>query len=516
MTQKFLIYFVLFLLLGRRGIYAETTTISTVDGDASTPNIIPETSPETSETTNEFAADSPPSSSSPEPSSLGPTPEPSTSPEPETSAEPSTSAEPGTFSEPTTAEPEAESTSKPEPSAESTPEPEAESTDKQEDPLAEPGPDWDVAKEKWSFAWELHIYLYGLFFLCIGIYCCISVVRLWTLDRLLSRKYFLTLNTLIIGMCAIRAIYLLVDGYNSNGTYHSAVDYLMYGLGFPFLTSAFSILMFALLQATRMQMIPRTVQRFEILVTIIVLHFIISITADVVVGLVVGMKIMLLVCQMIFILWGLFLFTGYAYVFNRVYGSAVKRQSMISFSDKSRDSVTSQVRTKPTLSLAVKITLGTAIFGIVTVALEIYSIAAVYGIFSDRKPDPWAWWTYHTFLRLTECLMCLTISYVASQPFRYRTHQNCEFCAPCRKVFCCDNKNRSSENVRWSDVNSQTNTTMSFASTTTSDLKTQESGDDSFRPNSNTLLTVNESYVHDHEMYKTPNGVKGVYRVNSS
>jgi hypothetical protein len=53
------------------------------------------------------------------------------------------------------------------------------------------------------------------------------------------------------------------------------------------------------------------------LVVIVALHFVISVVADVVVGIFAGMRILLFVCQLVFILWGIFLFLGYAYIFRR-------------------------------------------------------------------------------------------------------------------------------------------------------------------------------------------------------
>ena len=67
----------------------------------------------------------------------------------------------------------------------------------------------------------------------------------------------------------------------------------------------------------------------SMLMTIVAVHFAISIVTDVVVGMYAGMQIMLFVCQLFFILWGLFLFFGYAYIFRRLYLHAVKRQKNV-------------------------------------------------------------------------------------------------------------------------------------------------------------------------------------------
>jgi hypothetical protein len=57
-------------------------------------------------------------------------------------------------------------------------------------------------------------------------------------------------------------IYLTVaDGYNSVRLLHGTLDYFLYSIAFPCLTAAFSIQLYALLQATRMQFLPPTIQK---------------------------------------------------------------------------------------------------------------------------------------------------------------------------------------------------------------------------------------------------------------
>lgn len=268
------------------------------------------------------------------------------------------------------------------------------------------------------------------------------------------------LNLLVFSLCGLRAVYLLFDGYNSENTYNQIIDYFLYSTAFPCLTAVFSILFFALLQATHMRLVPAKIQKLSVLIAIILFHFVFSIATDIVVVIFAGMRVMLFVCQLIFVVWGLFLFFGYAYIFRRLYNAAVKRQkNFVQYSNgKATRNGPKPSRQKLTLTLAVKVTFVAAIFGLVTIGLEIYGMVQVYGVFSTERPQPWPWWLYHTALRVTELVMCTTMAYIASQPFRYNQSEKscacCFLCAPCSEMWTCQCCRRALEREDasgWSD-----------------------------------------------------------------
>ena len=341
--------------------------------------------------------------------------------------------------------PSSEPTTAPETTPEPKPEPKNPYGTSEPSPgVAEPGPDWEEARKKWRYAWPAHLYLFGGVFALLAVFIVACMIQLWQINHLLSRRYFFTLNLLIFYFCALRAFYLLFDGYNSNGAFPDVLQYFLYSSGFPCLTSSFSILLFSLLTATQMQLVPPKIQKVKYLIVIILFHFIVQISSDIIAGLSSGARMMLFVCQLLYIVWGLCLFCGYAFIFKRLYYSAVKRQKTFQYVTAGKHYLdeSKSERKRFTLSLAVKVTLLAAVFGLVTIVLEVYSIVNVYGILSDKQPDAWAWWIYHTALRLTECFMCLTMSYIASQPFRYsQKYTRCicyVLCAPCVEMCSCN------------------------------------------------------------------------------
>ncbi|KAK3601695.1 hypothetical protein CHS0354_016053 [Potamilus streckersoni] len=375
-----------------------------------------------------------------EPHSEPPTTEPKGDPSEVTESEPETNPitiEP--HSKPPTSEPEHQSpTSEP---GHFHPEPEPET-------FAEPQPAWDIAKELWKEAWEIHIYFFGPTFILLGMTCVATIIRLWKMEHLLSKHYFLTLNILVILVCFFRGLYLLVDAYNSRNIYPRILDFFLYSIVFPCLTSMFSILFYALLLATRVQALSKKVQKLWVLLAIIFIHFALSITTDVIVGLYATAGLLLLICQFFFVLWGLLLFVGYILIFRRLYISAAHRHKIMVAHTAAEYKVNGVYKKNDlkehkniyTLSLAIKVTFASAFFGFACVGLELYGMFGVYGILKRKIPDPWPWWTYHTLLRSMELLMCISIAYVAAQPLKYlyKKEQGHTFfyLLPCKLLFC--------------------------------------------------------------------------------
>ena len=298
------------------------------------------------------------------------------------------------------------------------------------DLLAKPVPDWEIAKKEWKAAWEVHLYLFGILFAILAVYSLVSIVRLWHIQHLLSKKYFVVLNLLIFFFCLLRMLFLLIDGYNSNHTFLPVIEYFLVGTVLPCLTSSFSVLFYALLNATKVQMLPTQIQRLPVLICIILFHFLLSLSADILIAFFDNARILLFVCQIFFVLWGLFLFLGYIYAFRSLYSAAEKRQkSLLQLRQLNNqwESNGSPAKERLTLSLGIKVTLLSAILGTVCACLQAYAALGVFGVFSKETPQPWPWWGYQTSIRFIEFFFCVTMIYVATQPFKYHSKYDCGF-----------------------------------------------------------------------------------------
>ena len=332
-------------------------------------------------------------------------------------------------------------------------------------PYAEPQPDWGVAKRKFSGAWGFHVYFAGIGFAILAVYSLASVIRLRRMKHLLSKGYFISLNALMFAMGVLRALFFFIDGYNSNKTFPPAISYLLYSIAFPCLTSAFSLLFLALLTATRVQLVSPKIQKPRTVIGMVSFHFLLSILTDILVGIFYSVRILMFLCQMFFVLWGLFLCFGYFYIFRKLYGAAVERQKLLSEQMQIKVGMQGSDPTekppKLMLGTAVKVTLITALLGVVCVALEIYGMVGIASIFSDQVPNPWAWWVFNMMLRLTEIGMCGTMAFVATQPLRsdkFDTESRPSMATfLCRCCLCkCKDQSNTMEDIAYNEIHYST------------------------------------------------------------
>lgn len=272
----------------------------------------------------------------------------------------------------------------------------------------------------------MHIYLFGVAFGVVALYSLLSVMRLWKRKHLLSQPYFISLNIMVFVMGSIRSVYLLVDAYNVNETFPTIVAYILYTLFLPAVTSAFSLLFISLLAATKMKFVSPSIQKVKVIILVIVMHFGLAITADVLTAVKLDARVVLFVCQIFYIIWGLFLFVGFMYIFGQLYKAAKDRQVLMTkYAMRKMGVPPSKQNSKPehhklTLSIGTILTLISSILGVLTVVLIIYGMVDVYGVFDHSKtPEAWRWWGYHTAFRTLELAICITMSYIATQPFRY-------------------------------------------------------------------------------------------------
>ncbi|CAG5125423.1 unnamed protein product [Candidula unifasciata] len=301
--------------------------------------------------------------------------------------------------------------------------------------------DWEAAKQTWAYAWEIHIYVFGGLFGLIGLYTLLSLARCWWIRCLLPSGYLIWLHILLMVVCFTRSFYLLYDGYGSRGSFHESLNHFLYSVTFPCLTAAFSSLFYWFLQTTQVRLMPPFVQKLQVLVVVIAVHFMISLTTDVLVGIYPGMHIMQFVCHAYYITWSLFLFLCYACIFRKLHLHAVKYQKDESYNPAIAPPYSAEKSSSLTVNTAVKVMLCVAVCGLVVTGLEIYAILEVYKLFTPGLPGIWTWWSCHTALRIFELCMCFLLIYVISLPRRYRrSGASCScgiLCAPCSEICCC-------------------------------------------------------------------------------
>ncbi|XP_074655698.1 uncharacterized protein LOC141909211 [Tubulanus polymorphus] len=197
---------------------------------------------------------------------------------------------------------------------------------------AEPVPTWSRAKRQWTWAWGFHTYGFGSLFLITAIMMFISVLKLH--NRCRNHKYVVTLNSMLLvcGMC--RGFYLIIDPYWSTKILPKTFSMVLFGVGHPSLTSAFSLLQWAFLRITQVKLGPWRFPSYQALSIFIFFHFSLVISIDVAVSLDTSLKLMLIVTESMFILWGfilcgIFIFKGFKITqFTSETQKALKQLSM--------------------------------------------------------------------------------------------------------------------------------------------------------------------------------------------
>ena len=284
---------------------------------------------------------------------------------------------------------------------------------------AEPGPDWPVAKKAWGLAWGMHWIGFGILFGLFAVHSFFALVLMNQKKRFCRKPLFMTINSLLFVLGATRAVYLLLDPYESrqNGVKDPEwLTLLLFGIAYPCLTSSFCLIHLAFLEVTKLKVGPSRLQNAKFLSAVIVAHFIIVLTAETTSSIKPELNALLIVCQSFFILWGLLLSGSFIYSGCKVIKSAGNVQQQLSAIEKNERQQNKPKQKSRTTKVA-KITLVTSFLGIAVCGLHFYSMIGVYGMYSKVvHPSPWPWLAFQSCFRLVEFIMACTIAYSVMQP----------------------------------------------------------------------------------------------------
>ena len=193
---------------------------------------------------------------------------------------------------------------------------------------------------------------------------------------------------------------------------------LLYGITFRCLTSAFCLIHLAFREVAKIQIGPKKIQSVRFVISVIITHFALEITAAIAIAVRPHLAPLMIVCQSFFIFWEFFLSVGFIYSGLKVIHRARRAQRQIGTIEL-RDAAAakaSEARRKKRTSKVAKVTYATSILGFVGCGLQIYSMVGVYGLYSKAvNPSPWPWWVFQTCFRLVEFCMACTIAYTVMQ-----------------------------------------------------------------------------------------------------
>ena len=296
--------------------------------------------------------------------------------------------------------PQGETTSEPknEPEGESEPYAEPET-------WPEPGPQWNKAFEQWKAAWHIHVYLFASAFLVIGFYAGYYVV-LNIYDGLGGKYLSVCLNAMVLLFGITRAFVLFLDPYHQGGFIKALfVMRLLWSIGGPCLTASDSLIILALVETAQVSIAPPTFQKLRTISIVCGIHFVLVIVADTVVSMYMEAKMMILLCQIFFSLWGIVLGAGYA---NLAYKLDKKLFSHKQIKDKGD-------------KLYIFLIYASAGANFFICGVMIYTMVGVFGVYSDIEfVDAWHWWTLQTLFRSGEVITCVLIFTVSAKRSRIK------------------------------------------------------------------------------------------------
>lgn len=276
-------------------------------------------------------------------------------------------------------------------------------------PQSEPVPDWKEARELWGIAWEFHWIGFGLAFSALAITSSIALVRANKKKRFGRKPYVIAINSLLLILGVTRALYLLIDPYESKQNGIKMPKWFaqfLFNVAFPCLTSSFGLIFLVFLRVAKLQLVPERLKNARYLVGIILFHFAIVLVADIAAAIdYSNVHILFIICQLFFIIWGLLLSATFIYSGLKVIYRAKNVEKQL---ETQRAANTSKVA---------KVTIGTSCLGVAISVLQLYSLVDVYRFYSDfADPPPWSWWSFQTCSRLLEVAMACTIAYSVMKP----------------------------------------------------------------------------------------------------
>ena len=269
----------------------------------------------------------------------------------------------------------------------------------------EPGPQWKKAFEQWKAAWHIHVYLFATSFLFIGFYAGYYVV-LNIYDGLGGKYLSLCLNGMVLLFGITRAFVLFLDPYHQGGLIKALfVMRLLWSIGGPCLTASDSLIILALVETAQVSIAPPRFQKLRTISIVIGVHFVLVIVADTVVSLYMEAKVMILLCQIFFSLWGTVLGAGYA---NLAYKLDKKLFSHKQIKDKGD-------------KIYIFLIYASAAANFFICGVMIYTMVGVFGVYADIEfVDAWHWYTLQTLFRSGEVITCVLIFTVSAKRSRVK------------------------------------------------------------------------------------------------
>lgn len=263
-----------------------------------------------------------------------------------------------------------------------------------------PKPDWKLAFMKWKSTWPIHIYIFsGLFILAALLVTTIRCYVYWQEGPSKRELFAEVLTTLVFLFSLLRATSLLADAYGHKQRTTYGVTHFIWSMATPCLTASYAVLLMAILDSTKMSLLPEAAQRWRSLVGVTGIHFVVVILGDVVLLSAPGAKIVYVICQFLSTVWGLIVSIGYAFLGLKLYYNFWSMATVKNAAPEPR-----------IWRLFLLICITALVCSTVSLS-QLYFLFSNFGPLSKENPaDAWPWLRLQNLLRFGEIVSCFLIS----------------------------------------------------------------------------------------------------------
>ena len=274
------------------------------------------------------------------------------------------------------------------------------------DSWAEPAPDHrSLAVYPWS--WRLYKYGLGSLFVISSLWALYVLIK--GRREIFKKVHAFVMNLLLLLMGCLRAGFLFKDPYLSppQNTELFITELVIFGLGSACSVSAFTILLSILLETTNLRVGPARFKqlRYPLLVTFLYIAFFIS--SDVVVVVYPEAKVALLVCQAVYVLWGVVVCLGFALTTWKIWQNLRPSRNLAYYNNQFNNEA------KKMRNLVCLLTMASFSGGI-SFLLKVFGMSSNFSVFSKNRHDEyWSWYGVTFGTLVTELLINALIYTIA-------------------------------------------------------------------------------------------------------
>lgn len=170
---------------------------------------------------------------------------------------------------------------------------------------------WSATTTGWLAAFYIHLILFGVSFLLIGIACLIFLSKRHLAQRF-KTKTFIAIDLALAILGFSKVLFFIFDPYGISGycgRYFACIVFsrILFALGFPSLTAAYTLVFLTLWYSARMRLGRSCIQKWKIIIPLCFIHYFVAVIFEFVglFGNSYYILFLLISCEVVFTLWGL-------------------------------------------------------------------------------------------------------------------------------------------------------------------------------------------------------------------